>query len=114
MRMQTYSVFDYKRCLYKYYEAPLDALPATGSFREPQLGGPPESLAVPLPAGARFVGEGTAAKGLIAKQSSSSALGFLDFSELPFEYYWWYYAGLGITAWVVGRRLLQKRKRSRR
>lgn len=112
MRMQTYSVFDYKRHLYKYYEAPLAALPATGSFREPQLGGAPESLAVPLPAGARLVGEGTTAKGLIAAERG--ALGFLSFDELPFEYYWWYYAGLGLAAWFAGRRLLQKRKRSRR
>ncbi len=83
--MQTYSVYDYPTKVYRYYEAPLGKLPASGFFRAPvALGGVviSESVAAVLPAGAVAVGMGSRAKGLIAtRRSSATALGDLAPSE---------------------------------
>ncbi len=61
-----YSVWDYHRKMYDYYEAP-GVEPATGSFRAP-VGGLecPERAAERLPPGAQRVGSGPYAKGLVA------------------------------------------------
>lgn len=65
-----YSVFDYHRQVFDYYEGPSKPLPATGKYRAPtkkqSLGIVPEAFAAPLPAGARKVGEGKEARGVVA------------------------------------------------
>jgi predicted transglutaminase-like cysteine proteinase len=69
-----YSVFDYHRGLYDYFEAPTGALPATGRYRKPiavsRFGIAPESMAAPLPSGARKVGSGERPRGMIAHSST--------------------------------------------
>jgi hypothetical protein len=92
-----FSIFDHNARCFDYYEAPgtsktygsrgtkyrAPTQPPQGS---PQLGGigyAPEALALPLPAGARQVGRGTQARGVIAvkavraqaAQSTVSGLG---------------------------------------
>lgn len=63
----TYSVFDYPSGLYRYYLGQALVLPASGWFRAPAGNRlrAPEALAVRVPDGARLVGEGKSAKGLI-------------------------------------------------
>ena len=68
---QVYSVFDYNRGLYEYFQGPLKTLPATGRYRSPRGGKTkngivPEALATQLPLGAAKLGEGEEAKGLVA------------------------------------------------
>jgi hypothetical protein len=61
-----YSVWDYRRKEYDYFEGPGET-PPTGSFRAPLAGlGLPESVACPLPANSERVGRGPQAKGVIA------------------------------------------------
>lgn len=69
-----FSVFDYKRNLYDYYEVNADT-PPTAWFRRPvdEVNGKPdgvffstEALAVRLPSGAQKVGTGSDARGAIA------------------------------------------------
>lgn len=61
-----YSVYDYHNKNYKYYEAPAE-LPAAGWFRQPIGSVPvPEAISEPLPPGARYIGEGDVAKGVLA------------------------------------------------
>jgi hypothetical protein len=67
-----FSVYDYPRGVYDYYEASTGALPATGSYRKPLSGGvtqngiTPEAIAAPLPGAAKKIGTGIAPKGIIA------------------------------------------------
>lgn len=66
-----YSVYDYQTGRYCYYDAPAK-LPAAGWFREPLGNLPiPEAIAEQLPKGAKYVGHGSKAKGVIATTSSS-------------------------------------------
>lgn len=66
-----YSVYDYQTGKYAYYKAPAK-LPASGWFRDPIGNVPtPESIAAPLPAGAKYIGQGTQAKGIVATTSVS-------------------------------------------
>lgn len=64
----TYSVFDYPSNCYHYYEAQALVLPASGWFRKPTGARllQPEALAVRLPPGARRIGSGNLAKGIVA------------------------------------------------
>lgn len=78
-----YSVFDYHRGVYDYYEAPVRGIPATGRFRKPKsqerFGIAPEAIAAQLPRGARKVGEGPAPRGMIADNGAfGGGLGSLD------------------------------------
>lgn len=62
-----FSVYDYATRLYTYYD--VDARhPPTAWFRPPRSP-VPESLAVQLPVGARMVGQGPQARGVIATTS---------------------------------------------
>lgn len=74
-----YSVWDYHRGTYDYYEGPATKIPATGRYRKPTLrmlaGSPPEAIAAALPAGAKKVGSGEAAKGIVA---TSKAIGSIS------------------------------------
>lgn len=97
-----FSVYDYATKLYAYYEAE-KTLPASGWFRRP--GGSsvrgmyaPEAIAAELPSGARYVGSGTTARGVIARQGGLSGV---DFSTVK---KWAWYAGLGFAAFEIGRR----------
>ena len=66
-----FSVYDYPSGKYSYYEAPAE-LPAAGWFRQPLGEVPvPEAIAAPLPPGAKFVGQGEKARGIIATKSAS-------------------------------------------
>lgn len=62
---QTFSVFDYDTGKYRYYAAPVAALPLTGHYRAPR-NRTPEGLASPLPPTAKVVGQGEHPKGVIA------------------------------------------------
>jgi hypothetical protein len=72
-----FSVYDYNRGLYDYYEASTGALPATGRYRKPLSGGvtpngiSPEAIAAKLPGSAKKVGSGAAPKGIIAARGLS-------------------------------------------
>lgn len=68
-----YSVYDYRKGRYRYYEA-LGSTPATGWFRKPRNGSKvPEAMAAQLPAEARPLGEGAQARGLLAEPSPGLA-----------------------------------------
>lgn len=74
-----YSVWDYKRGEFDYYEAPGEP-PATGAFRSPRGSkNTPECLACPLPAGAVRANppSGDQAKGNLATTSVGPVLGFV-------------------------------------
>lgn len=62
---QTFSVFDYDTGKYRYYVAPIPALPLTGHYRAPR-GRTPESLAERVPTHAKPAGEGDTPKGVVA------------------------------------------------
>lgn len=62
---QTFSVFDYDTGKYRYFAAPIAALPLTGHYRAPR-NRTPEGLAAPLPPHAQPVGDGAVPKGVIA------------------------------------------------
>lgn len=79
-----FSVFDYKRNLYDYYEVQADT-PPTAWFRRPadEVNGNPngvffstEALAVRLPAGAEQRGSGPDARGVIA--TTNNGVGAAD------------------------------------
>lgn len=66
-----HSVYNWKKGKFDYYEAPQKPWPISdypkprsGPLRE--IGAAPEEVAHKLPAGARYVGDGDEAKGLIA------------------------------------------------
>ncbi len=72
-----YSVYDYDKGRYRYFEG-LAGTPATGFFRRarmPPIKGShvPESFAVALPSDARLVGEGPLPRGYIAEDPSGLA-----------------------------------------
>lgn len=58
-------MFDYDTGKYRYFDAPIAALPLTGHYRAPR-NRTPEGLAAPLPANARPAGDGSEPKGVIA------------------------------------------------
>lgn len=62
---RTFSVFDYDTGKYRYYTAPVSAPPLTGHYRAPR-NRTPEGLALPLPPGAKLVGDGEQPRGAIA------------------------------------------------
>lgn len=64
-----YSTWNYDTREFTYYEGP-GTPPATGSFRRPGAAMVPESLLAKLPSGARRVGSGPLAKGVIATTDS--------------------------------------------
>lgn len=72
---QTYSVYNYHTKQFDYYEAPLAALPATGTFRSAHNKLMPEGLATPLPVNARFMGKGKQPLGMVAVKPALSSLG---------------------------------------
>lgn len=72
---RTFSVYDYARKTYRYYEGLAGAVPATGGFRKrrPAARGAPEGIAAQVPSGARQVGEGKRARGTIATLGEGAA-----------------------------------------
>lgn len=94
MRRQVFSVYDYPRGRFDYYEAPLASLPASGHFRSPR-GAHPESVAARLPGNATPIGSGQQAHGVIA------TLG--DASSEPAR--WTFLVGsiaaVGVIAWIL-------------
>jgi len=68
-----YSVFDYHRGVYDYFEGPSRQIPATGRFRQPvkasKFGIVPEALAATLPVTARKTGSGVVPRGIIAAKN---------------------------------------------
>lgn len=108
-----YSVFDYNRGLYDYFEGAKGTIPATGRFRKPararRMGIVPEDLAVTLPAGARKVGSGAEPRGLIAARngSVSSVLGMMKKqSSSPL-----FLLGLGVMLGAYGIPYLRRKLR---
>jgi hypothetical protein len=71
---QTFSVFDYDTGKYRYFAAPIAALPLTGHYRAPR-NRTPEGLAAPLPPQAKQVGEGDVPRGVVAAAPGISGLG---------------------------------------
>ena len=71
-----YSVWDYDKKKYDYYDGASLPPPAVGSFRKPsaspgKIGFSPEDLAAEVPSGARYLGEGDDPQGVIGKKSFS-------------------------------------------
>ena len=91
-----YSVFNYHTNKFSYYEPVGDAviLPPSGSMRSPR-GVSPESAAVIVPAGAKLVGEGEQAKGLIGTLGGLAG----DPGAASFSIPW---GSLGLVALGVG------------
>lgn len=71
---QTFSVFDYDTGKYRYFSAPIQALPLTGHYRSPR-NRTPEGLAAILPLQAKPMGEGAEPRGVVAAAPSISGLG---------------------------------------
>lgn len=98
-----YSVFDYHTGLFDYYEPPEQpVLPASGSFR-PARGRTPETLAVLVPEGAKKVGSGSEARGVVAAlPGTGNDLGGTDAGGTR----WWLLAAaaLGTGLWLARRR----------
>lgn len=101
-----YSVFDYYKKAYDYFEAP-GTPPATGKFRAP--GGKtnkPECLAVKLPFGAVHVGVGALPRGCVA--ATDAGLGALESNGsggiLGFFSTWFGTAVIAAGAYFLGRR----------
>ena len=107
-----YSVFDYHRNLYDYYEAPTGMIPATGRFRKPvrtmKFGIVPKDLAASFPSGARKIGSGPDPRGIIAaKNGSPSLLGALRMPSRNTLLV----LGVGVLIGVYGVPYLKKRMR---
>jgi hypothetical protein len=71
-----YSVYDYDRKIYDYFEGSSLPTPPTGGFRKSskplgKVGFSPEDFAAVLPSGSKKVGEGPDPVGSIATQSFS-------------------------------------------
>lgn len=95
-----YSVFDYIKGNYTYYEAQ-GLPPAAGTFRSPGPTQTPESLAVKLPANAAKVGEGPTPKGVIASTNPSALAAYTldsDFAKYALA------AGTLVLGFILGRR----------
>jgi hypothetical protein len=93
-----YSVWDYRRQVYDYFEAPGE-VPAVGRFRAP-VGDRtmPESLAVRVPAGARAAGSGERLRGVAA--TTDTQVGALQADgDQPSRFRW---AILGAAAALYG------------
>lgn len=77
----TYSVWDHKHRVYRYYETPERSeeahAPRPAHLRPTQLGLAPEQAAWPLPSNARLVGSGERPCGQIASKQGGAALGIL-------------------------------------
>lgn len=89
-----YSVFDYHTNLFTYYAPAVGAapvLPPSGQMRSPR-GVTPESAAVRVPAGAKVVGTGKAARGLIA--TTSEGVGSVGEADSMFSPGGWFVLGL--------------------
>ncbi len=97
---RTFSVYDYARKTYRYFEGLAGPPPATGGFRQMRgrsLHAEPEAIAAVLPAGARQVGEGKRAKGTIATLGGLGSSGGGLFAN-P----WVQRAGFAVVASGVG------------
>ncbi len=99
-----YSCYDYRKQVYRYYEAP-GVLPAAGSFRATASDRTfPESLAVKLPAGAVSAGQGPMPKGVIAVDDSRALAAF----EVPgpLSVNRWYIPAVltFVVGWFLGKR----------
>lgn len=74
---KVYSVFDYNRNEYTYFEGTPGTIPATGRYRPPSrrtsMGSSPEAIAAALPSGARKTGSGAEPKGILASTSRPAA-----------------------------------------
>lgn len=96
-----YSIWDQAKRRYDYFEAPgaVDretSAPRPGHLRDQALGVSPERAAWPLPAGARPVGSGNYARGMIAsRESGGMSLGF--FEVTPTNMVLW--GVIGYLAW---------------
>lgn len=96
-----YSVYDYHRGMYDYYEGTAGSIPATGRHRKPSsksnFGAAPEAIAAPLPSTAQKVGEGDIPKGIIASKK-----GFGMFSGISIERgdLIWFAFGMGVGWWL--------------
>lgn len=100
--MMVFSVYDYVKKNYTYYQG-TGIPPAAGTFRMPAPNASPESLAVKLPPGAKKIGEGPKAKGVLAVGDARalSAYGTDVLSSMSP----WIYAGVGLlSGWFWGRR----------
>jgi len=100
-----YSVFDWERGIYEYFEGPRSVIPATGRYRKPRVkstsGIAPEEIAERLPFSARKVGEGEAPMGIVAARS----LGLFSDVHVPTLAYYGMLFGAGfMTAWFIRRR----------
>lgn len=99
-----YSVYDYRRGVYEYFQGASDGPVATGQFRRPRggargFGAPPEDFAESLPITAAKIGEGTAAKGTIATRTGGIAAPA-----------WLGYLALGVAAGYVGARIVRSKR----
>lgn len=97
---QTFSVFDYDTGRYRYFNAPIAALPLTGHYRAPR-NKTPEGLASTLPSNAQQVGEGDDPKGVVAAASGISGLG--EAPEASSTKLLAYAAGAGLALFLVSR-----------
>lgn len=104
---QTYSVYNYHTRQFDYYEAPLAALPATGTFRSAHNKMVPEGLATPLPGNARLMGKGKEPIGMIAVKPSLAPLGAVVPSRQ------WPLTAVLIAAVAAGVALSASKKRKR-
>lgn len=99
---QTFSVFDYDTGRYRYFNAPIAALPLTGHYRAPR-NKTPEGLAATLPLNAQQVGEGDDPKGVVAAASGISGLG--ETTQVAPTQMLAYAAGIGLALFLVSRAL---------
>lgn len=99
-----YSVYDYNRGRYDYYEGGAKPIPATGRYRKPtsqsRFGSTPEALAVPLPALSKKLGSGELARGTIATRDGGplAGLSIVGVDVL------WLGVGVGVGWYLWGRR----------
>lgn len=71
-----YSVYDYLKGKFDYFEASSKTIPATGQYRKVKVNGlglVPEQMAAALPVDAVKIGEGIVAKGIVATKGKTSS-----------------------------------------
>jgi len=95
-----YSRWDPYEEVYHYYQAPTQAgdihAPPSRSYRTTQLGAAPEDASWPVPPGARYIGSGTQAKGMV----SLSGVGEDEPAAGGNKLIWWgLIAAVGVVAW---------------